>query len=220
MNLYTNKKTLFFKLKKNSIKEWNSYIDHPFVNGIKEGTLKLDYFKDYLKQDYIFLQRFMKILSLAAYKAKTIEDMNKAINFIFGIKHEISLHIKYCKKFKISKTKILMTKEKAPNKNYTNYVLKIGQKYSLLELYVALSPCIIGYGEIGYQLSKDKNWKKSKYSSWIKMYASKEYQNLVRDNIQYLDLLYKNNKSKVKKLNQIFKKASILESKFWEMSMK
>ena len=82
----------------------------------------------------------------------------------------------------ISKNKLLTTKEKKQNKNYTDYVLKTGVQKSNLELFVALSPCIIGYGEIGYTLSKVKNWKKSKYASWIKMYASKEYQNISKEN--------------------------------------
>jgi len=143
--------------------------------------------------------------------------MNHAIDFIIGIKHEIKLHIQYCKKFRISKNEVLKTKEKSANKNYTNYVLSVGKKKNLLELFVALSPCIIGYGEIGYNLSKKKNWKKNKYSSWIKMYSSKEYQKIAKQNIKYLDYL-NSNKTKLNYLVKIFKKASNLETKFWQMS--
>ena len=65
-----------------------------------------------------------------------------------------------------------------------------------------------------------KNWRKSKYASWIKMYASNEYQKIAEHNIKYLDLLHKNYKSKEMSLNNIFKKATNLESNFWQMSMK
>ena len=75
--------------------------------------------------------------------------------------------------------------------------------------------------EIGFNLKKNKNWKKSKYSSWIKMYSSKEYQTVAKDNIAYLDYLYKlNNKKNIKELTKIFKKASDLESNFWQMAYK
>ena len=50
--------------------------------------------------------------------------------------------------------------------------------------------CIIGYGEIGYKLSKITNWKKSKYSSWIAMYSSNEYQKVAKENIEYLEILF------------------------------
>ena len=218
MNIYNNKKTLFFKLKRNSLKEWQQYTKHKFVISLGEGTLQLSCFKDYLLQDYIFLQKFIKILSLSAYQAKTLEDRNRSVDFIIGIKHELSLHASYCKKFNISKSKLLKTKEKKQNKSYTDYVLSVGVKKSNLELFVALSPCIIGYGEIGHNLSKLKNWKKSKYASWVKMYSSKEYQKIANENIKYLDKLFtKNKKSSYKSLVKIFKKASKLEANFWEM---
>ena len=54
--------------------------------------------------------------------------------------------------------------------------LGVGKNGDNLDIFSCLSVCIIGYGEIGFNLSKIKNWKKSKYSSWIKMYSSKEYQ--------------------------------------------
>ena len=124
------------------------------------------------------------------------------------------------KNLKFQKKKLLLTKEKLENKNYTDFVLNVGKKKGLIELFVALSPCIIGYGEIGYNLSMTKNWRKSKYASWIKMYASNEYQKIAEHNIKYLDLLHKNYKSKEMSLNNIFKKATNLESNFWQMSMK
>ena len=220
MKIYNNKKNLFFKLKQNASKEWRQYTRHKFVIGLGNGTLKLSSFKSYLLQDYIFLQKFIKILSLSAYKAKNLEDRNRSINFIIGIQHELTLHAEYCKKFNISKNKLLKVKEKKENKEYTDYVLKKGIQKGNLELFVALSPCIIGYGEIGYNLSKLKNWKKSKYASWIKMYASKKYQNIARENILYLDKLFtKAQKNSYNSLIKIFKKASKLEANFWEMSL-
>jgi thiaminase len=49
------------------------------------------------------------------------------------------------------------------------------------------------------------------------MYSSKEYQQVAKNNIDYLDALLKN--SKGKKLNILkrnFKKSTILEKNFWE----
>ena len=64
---------------------------------------------------------------------------------------------------------------------------------------------------------KLKTGKKSKYSSWIKMYSSKEYQQIAKDNIDYLDILLKNNKGKkLDTLKKNFKKSTILERNFWE----
>ena len=49
------------------------------------------------------------------------------------------------------------------------------------------------------------------------MYASKEYQQIARDNINHLDDLFKKNKNTNKtKLIKNFKKSSILEKNFWQ----
>ena len=67
-------------------------------------------------------------------------------------------------------------------------------------------------------LSKIKNWKKSKYKDWIKMYSSKQYQTVAKNNIKYLDTLYKRSKkNNFKKLVEQFKKATLLEINFWNM---
>ena len=93
MNIYNNKKTLFFKIKNTSLKEWEKYINHSFVIKLGNGTLPLSCFKNYLLQDYIFLQKFIKILCLSAYKAKNTYDRDRSLNFIMGIKQELNLHI-------------------------------------------------------------------------------------------------------------------------------
>ncbi len=100
--------------------------------------------------------------------------------------------------------------------------MEVGNKGDILDLFTALSPCIIGYGEIGHELKKKKLHKNS-YNSWIDTYASKEYQDVAKENILYLDSLFskiKNKKNKLKKLKKIFKKATELESDFWSMSLK
>ena len=217
MNIYNNKNTFFYKLKKSCKKEWSEYTEHKFLSNLVSSDLSDINFKKYLIQDYIFLQQFIKILSLSVYKSKSFEEINRSVSFIKAIDHEIKLHVSYCKKWKIplkSLNNIII--EKA-NSAYTNYVLKVGKAGGNLEIFSCLSPCIIGYGEIGYKLSKIKYWKKSKYSSWIKMYASKEYQAIARENINYLDILFKNDKYKnISKLKKNFKKSTILEKKFWE----
>ena len=217
MSIYNNKKTLFYKLKSSCKKEWSEYINHKFLIDLVHNKLTNRNFKKYLIQDYIFLQQFLKILALSVYKSKSFDEINKSVNFIKGIDHEIKLHINYCKKWKIPIKSLDKTVVEKDNEAYTNYVLSVGKNGNNLDIYSCLSPCIIGYGEIGFKLSKIKDWKKSKYSSWIKMYSSREYQQIARDNINYLDILFKkNNKEDLNKLKKNFKKSTILERNFWQ----
>lgn len=217
MNIYNDKKTLFYKLKDSCNKEWLEYTNHKFLSDLVSNKLPNKNFKKYLIQDYIFLQQFLKILSLTVYKSRTFEEISRSINFIKGIDHEIKLHVNYCKKWKISLKSLSKIKVEKANSAYTDYVLSVGKNGNNLDIFSCLSPCIIGYGEIGFNLSKVKGWERSKYSSWIKMYSSKEYQKVAKENINYLDVLFKKNKDINKlKLIKNFKKSTILERNFWQ----
>ena len=217
MDIYNNKKTYFYKLKSSCNKEWSEYTDHKFLSDLVNNKLPSKNFKKYLIQDYIFLQQLLKILALSIYKSNLFDEISISVNFIKGIDHEIKLHVNYCKKWKIPLRSLSNIKVQRANSAYTDYVLSVGKNGNNLDIFSSLSPCIIGYGEIGFKLSKIKNWKKSKYSSWIKMYSSKEYQQVAKDNIHYLDILFKNSKNKnLSKLKGNFKKSTILERNFWE----
>ena len=217
MDIYNSKKTFFYELKSSCKKEWSEYTNHKFLSDLVNNKLPDKNFKNYLIQDYFFLQQFIRILGLSIYKSKSFEEINRSVNFIKGIDHEIKLHISYCKKWKISSRSLNNIKIEKANSAYTNHVLNIGKKGDNLDIFSCLSPCIIGYGEIGFKLSKIKDWKKSKYSSWIKMYSSKEYQRIAKDNIAYLDILFKNvENNNLTKLKRNFKKSTILERNFWE----
>jgi len=217
VDIYNDKKTYFYKLKNSCNKVWSEYTDHKFLFDLVSNKLPDKNFKKYLVQDYVFLQQFLKILALSVYKSNSFEEINRSVNFIKGIDHEIKLHTSYCKKWKISLNSLSNIKVERANSAYTDHVLSVGKNGNNLDIFSCLSPCIIGYGEIGFKLSKIKNWKKSKYSSWIKMYSSKEYQQIAKDNIDYLDILFKKNKNKnLNKLKKNFKKSTILERNFWE----
>jgi len=217
VDIYNNKKTYFYKLKSSCNKEWSEYTDHKFLCDLVNNKLPDKNFKRYLVQDYIFLQQFLKILALSVYKSNSFEEINRSVNFIIGIDNEIKLHLSYCKKWRIPLTSLSNIKVEKANSAYTDHVLSVGKNGNNLDIFSSLSPCIIGYGEIGFKLSKIRNWRKSKYSSWIKMYSSEEYQQVAKDNIDYLDILFKKDKNKnLNKLKNNFKKSTILERNFWE----
>ena len=218
MKVYNNKINLFFRLKSNCKKEWSDYVNHRFLKDLALDKLPIAKFRKYLLQDFLFLQEFIRILSLSSFKSQNYEDMNRSIDFIIAIKHELKLHINFCKKWGVSLKQLKKIQPLKANSAYTSYVLKVGINRENLDLFTCLAPCIIGYGEIGAMLLKIKNWKKSKYKDWIKMYSSKQYQTVAKNNIKYLDTLYnRSKKNNFKKLVEQFKKATLLEINFWNM---
>ena len=47
--------------------DWRDYVEHPFVQGLGDGTLPEAAFRHYLVQDYLFLIQFARAYGLAAY---------------------------------------------------------------------------------------------------------------------------------------------------------
>ena len=82
MNIYNNKKTFFYKLKSSCKKEWSEYTNHKFLSDLVNNKLPYKNFKNYLVQDYVFLQQFLKILALSVYKSNNFDEIDRSINFI------------------------------------------------------------------------------------------------------------------------------------------
>ena len=43
---------------------WSSYLEHPFVKGLGDGTLDEEKFKHWLKQDYVYLIEYAKLMAI------------------------------------------------------------------------------------------------------------------------------------------------------------
>ena len=74
---------------------WEREQNHPFVVGIGDGSLPVENFRYYMRQDYIFLVAYCRALSLAVAKAPTIEDMGWFARLIHEtLNTEMALHVK------------------------------------------------------------------------------------------------------------------------------
>ena len=218
---------VFNKLKSNILEEWNLYTQHKFVQKISDGSLDKKLYLKYLKQDYVFLIHFSRAWALLVAKSKSVNEMRIASATLDAlVNQEIQLHIKTCKDEGITEEQLFKTEEELNNLAYTRFVLEAGYSGDFLDLLVALSPCVFGYGEIGLYL-KSISKSDNPYISWIDTYNSAEYQevcmnigNLLDEATQ--DRLGKDfaNNTLWPKLEKTFLIATKLEIDFWEMSLK
>ena len=218
---------VFNKLKSNILEEWNLYTQHKFVQKISDGSLDKKLYLKYLKQDYVFLIHFSRAWALLVAKSKSVNEMRIASATLDAlVNEEIQLHIKTCKDEGITEEQLFKTEEELNNLAYTRFVLEAGYSGDFLDLLVALSPCVFGYGEIGlYLKSISKN--DNPYISWINTYNSKEYQEVCINIGSLLDEATQDrlgkdfaNNTLWPKLEKTFLIATKLEIDFWEMSLK
>ena len=219
-NLYAA--SLFDQLKRACVDEWNAYCHHDFVNEIGEGTLPIESFRYYLEQVYIFLIHFSRAWALAVYKSSSVAEMQWATEILHStINTEMSLHVGFSERFGVSQEQLENTKEAQANLAYTRFVLDKGLAGDLLDLYVALMPCVVGYAEIGNRLSLeyDSVLADNPYREWIEMYSSEEYQTLAIKSISVLERICRERggMSRIDELKATFRSATVLEEGFWSL---
>ncbi len=201
---------------------WHDYTRHRFLVELGQGTLPPAVFRHYLEQDYLFLIQFARAYALAIYKSDSLLAMQKPLAALHGlISHETRLHVEYCQRWGLQEQEMIEIAEATGTIAYTRLVLDVGQSGTLTELYTALAPCTIGYGDIGRWLanSPDTVWEGNPYREWIETYSSPEYLASVEASVTQLDELLAEIPEQslaAKRIHTIFRNATSMEIAFWE----
>jgi thiaminase (transcriptional activator TenA) len=215
----------FDRLREAAGEEWTRYTRHEFVRRLGDGSLEQAAFRHYLIQDYLFLIHFARAYALAVYKSDTLADMRQAGASLSAILDlEMGLHVKFCAGWGLDEDAMASAPEATGTLAYTRFVLERGMAGDLLDLHVALAPCIVGYAEIAAELMADPATKLegNPYRDWIEMYAGEEYREVAAAEIAQLDSLYarRGGEARFNDLAKTFTTASRLEAGFWEMGLK
>jgi thiaminase (transcriptional activator TenA) len=137
--------SFFERLKTAASAEWRAYTEHPFTNGLADGSLAEAAFRHYLVQDYLFLIEFARAYALSVYKSPKLADMREAAAGLSAILDiEMNLHVKLCAGWGLSPSDLEQSPPAVEMLAYTRYVLDAGMRGDLLALKVALAPCVIG----------------------------------------------------------------------------
>jgi thiaminase/transcriptional activator TenA len=213
---------LFERLKAAASAEWRAYTEHPFTNGLADGSLTEAAFRHYLVQDYLFLIEFARAYALSVYKSPTLADMREGAAGLSAILDvEMNLHVTLCAGWGLSPADLEQAPSAVETLAYTRYVLDAGMRGDLLALEVALAPCVIGYAEIATRLAARPNAyaATNPYRAWIAEYAGTPYQDVAakaRAHLEELADRYATPAREVE-LTAIFREATRLETGFWDM---
>ena len=221
---------VFSALKAHCRDDWDAFIRHDFVRRLGTGDLPEACFRHYLGQDYIFLTHFARAYALAAFKSDELDDMRRAAATLDAlINSEMALHVKFCAGWGLSEAEMTALPEAEANLAYTRFVLDTGMAGDLLDLLVALAPCVLGYAEIGTWLAADPDTDNSHanpYRDWIEMYAGTEYQEVAQGALDQLDRIAARRlgpepaaSPRWPQLAKTFRTATRLEIGFWNMGL-
>ncbi|WP_375346512.1 thiaminase II [Priestia megaterium] len=199
---------------------WRQNYNHPFVQGMGDGTLEKEKFRFYMIQDYLYLIDYAKLFAIGAMKATDLQTMGKFAALLDStLNEEMSLHREYAKKFEISEKELEKAQPSPTTLAYTHYMLHVGQSGTLAELVAALLPCMWSYWEIGKELSEKPGANNEFYREWIEMYSSKEFGELATWCINLFDsLTEEKSEAELEKLEEIFLNTTRFEYMFWDMA--
>ena len=214
---------MFDALKTACRTEWDAYVQHAFVRQLATGELPEACFRHYLLQDYLFLIHFARAYALAIYKADTIADMQHAKAGLAAIlDDELSLHVEYCKGWGIEPDELATLEEATATMAYTRYVLERGMSGTLLDLHVALSPCVIGYAEVAQWILAQPFTvlEGNPYRSWIETYSNPDYLAVADAARDYLNRAGADQTGDgLARHVTTFSQATRLEIGFWQMGL-
>ena len=154
---------------------------HPFLVEMGEGTLPLDKFRFYVKQDYAYLMEFCRCLGIAVAKVQDMETMRTLASLLnASLTVEVEMLERLGVKLQLSVDDLKAAAPAPTNVAYTRHLLAVAYSGTVGELMAAQLPCMWSYQEIGERLRAPSAVRRPPiYAEWCATYQSQEYIDLV-----------------------------------------
>ncbi|MFN6561837.1 MAG: TenA family protein [Nostoc sp. ChiSLP01] len=151
-------------------------LEHPFVQGIGDGTLEQAKFAYYVGQDAFFLEAFARAYSIAAAKAPDWVGFTTFHNLAGGVLAELQLHSGYASQWGVN---LHSVEPGAATRRYTDFLLATAWSADVGLTAAAMSPCMRLYAFLGEQLASH-GIPNHQYADWIRTYSSADFQPLAQ----------------------------------------
>lgn len=151
-------------------------LEHPFVQGIGDGSLDPAKFAYYVGQDAFFLEAFARAYSIAAAKAPDWEGFQVFHDLAAGVLQELNLHEGYAQSWQVD---LRTVQPGRATRQYTDFLIATAWSQEIGITAVAMSPCMRLYAYLGQSLAK-RDIPEHRYSDWVRTYSSDEFEPLAQ----------------------------------------
>ena len=201
---------------------WAGYHEHPFVQGIKNGTLDQEKFRSYIIQDYWYLMDYTKVFAVGVAKSKSVETMKMFAKYIQAILDgEVNVHNGYMGVFGITQEELDRTPIAQDNRSYTSYMLSVAYKGGEAEVLTAIFSCAYSYEVIARKMVEENPAAPEHpfYGRWVRGYITERY---THNNVVLKEMLERLTKdyteAQLQYLEEVFTACSRYEASFWDMA--
>ena len=198
---------------------WQAIFHHPFLVELAAGTLPREKFVFFIRQDFLYLQDFARVLCLGGAKAPDLSTMDlfarHARNTVLV---EEALHATFARRLGLSQRSLERTPVAPVTHAYTRHLLSVAELGGLGELSAAILPCYWIYQEVGVRLQRSRP-RNPLYARWVHAYAGKEFRLLVQEQFRLFDRLAANaTASQRQRMTEHFVMSSRYEYLFWDQA--
>ena len=192
---------------------WREIFAHPFLKGIKDGTLPLETFQYYLGQDYLYLEGFARCVAIALAKApnaQVLEEMAKRVMTPI----ERPLHHKLLAEAGLSEAEVARSQPSPTNAGYVNHMLAVANREGLGPTAAAMLPCPWTYHLLREELGQSEH---PLYGQWTSFYVSGLLEDSVAAWRSFVDRQAEHASSEeLEAMRQAFLTSSRYEWMFWD----
>ena len=202
--------------------EWRAaHVEHPFVRAMGSGTLSLERFQFFMRQDYLFLIGYCRALGLAAAKCPDLQSMGWWAKLLDEtLNSEMDLHRSFCADFGITEAQLVAAAPAPATVAYTSHLLRTAHEDSITVITAALLPCQWGYDDIGRALAGRPGAKNGSFHArWIAGYNAPEYRRLTAWLRRFVDWLGADaGAGERERMLQAFRASTGHELAFWDQA--
>ncbi len=177
------------------------------MRGIGNGTLDIEKFKVWVRQDYLFLIDYGRLLALAVARSPDLKTMTRLAELLTVVlQTEMCLHRSYAAQFGIGHEELERERKAPATQGYTDFLLRVAALGDFAELVAALLPCMWGFCEIGQRLADRPRPSDDRYARWCRDLLDR-----LADGLPDRDL---------RRLEEAFVTSSRYEWRLWDMAWK
>jgi thiaminase/transcriptional activator TenA len=168
---------------------WQAILTHPFLKALGEGTLPHERFLYFIRQDYLYLFDFARVLCLGGGKAEDLETLEMfAKHAANAVAVERVMHTGFMRQLGLQAEALLECERTPTTQAYTRHLLAVAREGTLGEVVAAVLPCYWVYLEVGRQLAACQPADPT-YREWIRAYGSETFAELVQQQLTLVDRL-------------------------------
>jgi thiaminase/transcriptional activator TenA len=162
-------------------------LEHPFLQGLTDGSLAPDKFAYYVAQDAHYLRDYARALAVVGAKAPTHADTGVLARHAVGtVDVELALHEALLPKLGLSGADLDAIAMSPTTTAYTSYLLATAYGGSFAQGLAAVLPCYWIYAQVGAALV-ERGSPDERYATWIGTYAGDEFAAVVAEVLALAD---------------------------------